>query len=379
MNSAIVLIAMSVVGVDYGWEDTANGEQEYIIQLEPELLDKLRDGEVVTSEVLPEVKGVRRFRIQVGTGALPRGNPTVNVADEIVPEGEPLNVPNPELDPEDDATSDAFPGGDAGGDVSLEIDANEPADDAFELEFDSTEEATQPGQDDAFQLPDPSTDTSLINPDETLAAHLGIENTPGIKGVYDGGDEIPVPETIAGLLRRTVSSTTVLVNKPSDDIDLGIPNLVTSEDFQIGAGESNNIDFTLPANMPGLTEVDDTEVVITEDLMDQGPVNEGVSVTPSTSTVSNAGHANGEDNVIASNALATQSELPVPSAGESEGDDTVKEVKASGAPMVSEGDNSRPWGTLIVLSLCLFGSLGANVYMAYMLAGIIRSRKLIAD
>lgn len=72
MNSLIVLLAASSVGVDYGWQPNQDGEIEYIIQIEPLLLDSLRAGTDITSRIDPRVHGVRRFRIRVGNEPPPR-------------------------------------------------------------------------------------------------------------------------------------------------------------------------------------------------------------------------------------------------------------------------------------------------------------------
>jgi len=72
MNGITVLVSLAVVGVDYGWQPLTDGQLEYIVQIEPGLLDALKSGEEIVSEILPEARGVRRFRIRVGTGKVPR-------------------------------------------------------------------------------------------------------------------------------------------------------------------------------------------------------------------------------------------------------------------------------------------------------------------
>lgn len=90
MNSLILVLAASSVGVDYGWQPNKQGEIEYIIQIEPELLDAMRDGAEITSRVDPSVHGVRRFRIRVGNENLPQegttsapANPVNRVQDKV--------------------------------------------------------------------------------------------------------------------------------------------------------------------------------------------------------------------------------------------------------------------------------------------------------
>ncbi len=58
---------------DYGWQMNSQGELEYIVQIEPELLDSLRRGEEIVSEIPADLRNVRRVRIRVGTGPVPRG------------------------------------------------------------------------------------------------------------------------------------------------------------------------------------------------------------------------------------------------------------------------------------------------------------------
>jgi hypothetical protein len=71
MNGIVLLLA-AAVGVDYGWQADDQGELEYIIQVEPLLLETLKDGEEIVSRVPPDAVGLRSFRIRVGTGQLPR-------------------------------------------------------------------------------------------------------------------------------------------------------------------------------------------------------------------------------------------------------------------------------------------------------------------
>ncbi len=73
MYGAALLLTLAAVGVDYGWQPGEDGQLEYIIQIEPELVKTLSEGKVdLLSEIPPELQGVKRFRIRVGTGAVPR-------------------------------------------------------------------------------------------------------------------------------------------------------------------------------------------------------------------------------------------------------------------------------------------------------------------
>jgi hypothetical protein len=73
MHQVALLLTVAVLGVDYGWQPGEDGQLEYIIQIEPELLDTLREGKVdLLSEIPEELHGVKRFRIRVGKGPVPQ-------------------------------------------------------------------------------------------------------------------------------------------------------------------------------------------------------------------------------------------------------------------------------------------------------------------
>lgn len=71
MNALMILVATAAVGVDVGWQPLSDGGVEYIIQIEPQLLDTLAKDHDLSSD-LPTGLDVRRFRITVGTAQLPR-------------------------------------------------------------------------------------------------------------------------------------------------------------------------------------------------------------------------------------------------------------------------------------------------------------------
>ncbi len=75
MIATSILLMVSAVGVDTGWQPHEAGGLEYIIQIEPELLAALREGESLTSEIPAHVEGVRRYRIVVGNKPLPKISP----------------------------------------------------------------------------------------------------------------------------------------------------------------------------------------------------------------------------------------------------------------------------------------------------------------
>ena len=87
MNGIAVLISLAAVGVDYGWQPTEDGQLEYIIQIEPGLLEDLKSGEEIVSEIPPQARGARKVRIRVGNGPVPRvgGNAPAADSSSVLP------------------------------------------------------------------------------------------------------------------------------------------------------------------------------------------------------------------------------------------------------------------------------------------------------
>jgi hypothetical protein len=77
MIAIATLLAASTVGIETGWQPIEADQLEYIIRIEPQLIEAMRRGEPVTSEIPPQLRDVRRYRIVIGGGesggeALPR-------------------------------------------------------------------------------------------------------------------------------------------------------------------------------------------------------------------------------------------------------------------------------------------------------------------
>ena len=75
MNAFVLLVAMAATGVDVGWQPLDEGGFEYIIQIEPEMLESLLAGQAIQSDLPPFLQDVRTYRIVVGNEALPREDP----------------------------------------------------------------------------------------------------------------------------------------------------------------------------------------------------------------------------------------------------------------------------------------------------------------
>lgn len=84
MNGILVLLATSAIGVDFGWKPIEDGSLEYIIQVEPELLEIIKSGEPIINEIPNNVRGARRLRIIVGREKLPREGQSLLPADSQI-------------------------------------------------------------------------------------------------------------------------------------------------------------------------------------------------------------------------------------------------------------------------------------------------------
>jgi hypothetical protein len=78
-------MAAMALGIDVGWRPLSEGGVEYLIQIEPDLLETLQPGEAIGSDVPPPLVGqIRAYRITVGTEELPRELPSaIEVRGEI--------------------------------------------------------------------------------------------------------------------------------------------------------------------------------------------------------------------------------------------------------------------------------------------------------
>lgn len=74
MNGAAVLLMLSTLGVDFGWQLAPDGKLEYIIQIPPSQYEAIRNNaNGVDSNIPPEVvRHIQRIRIVVGSSQLPR-------------------------------------------------------------------------------------------------------------------------------------------------------------------------------------------------------------------------------------------------------------------------------------------------------------------
>lgn len=66
MNGLSLLVALASLGVDVGWESTPDNKLAYTIRIESVLLDQLRKGSAIESQVDVKDRGLRSFRVAMG-------------------------------------------------------------------------------------------------------------------------------------------------------------------------------------------------------------------------------------------------------------------------------------------------------------------------
>ena len=71
-GSLFLVVAVAALGSDYGWQPLPGGGVEYIIQIDPHVVDRLKEGIDIISDVPAEVRNIRTCRFTVGSGKLPR-------------------------------------------------------------------------------------------------------------------------------------------------------------------------------------------------------------------------------------------------------------------------------------------------------------------
>lgn len=84
MNVLLISIAVASLGVDFGWKRLPDGGSEYIIQLDQQTLDALRDGQPIHSDVKSGAGEVRSFKIIVGNDLLAQEPPLEKPAPPMV-------------------------------------------------------------------------------------------------------------------------------------------------------------------------------------------------------------------------------------------------------------------------------------------------------
>ena len=167
MNLTTWMLAAAVLGVDVGWQPLPGGGMEYIIQIEPELLDALRRGEVVVSQVPPQVKDVRQYRIVVGRGRLPRITPAATQPEKQITSPLSTNLPKRSNPATSSSPSGTAPGQGPGPASSF---ASQPL---------GAGASEPPRAEPPRQAPAEGNSTLLVKPSSPLPARQSDKEAPG--------------------------------------------------------------------------------------------------------------------------------------------------------------------------------------------------------
>jgi len=76
MNGVSLLIALAAWGVDVGWESTPDNKLVYTIRIESVLLEQLRKGSAIESQVEAKDRNLRNFRVAMGPKSLTERPPS---------------------------------------------------------------------------------------------------------------------------------------------------------------------------------------------------------------------------------------------------------------------------------------------------------------
>ena len=68
MYGCLICFAAAAMGIDVGWQRLPEGGMQYIIQLDPQTLDALRDGQPIQSDIPSDAGEIRSYRIVMGAG-----------------------------------------------------------------------------------------------------------------------------------------------------------------------------------------------------------------------------------------------------------------------------------------------------------------------
>lgn len=341
MNGIAILLTLSAVGVDYGWQPGPDGQLEYIVQIEPALFDEMRSGRrEVASEIHPDARGVRRFRIRVGNGPLPRVGGT-------------SATPTRQLDSSSSAgLTDQAAGG------------------AFPYATPS------PG---VLNLPPPP---AIIGPDgkASVLVRPGDNALPGASAVSDGGWQSGFSAPEGGVAPLNPADTSRGFSAPAQGAwDLSGPRV----EPPAGRGSAAGASGILPPSSnaaPGDSGFGPSSGLPLSPVPGSQPEtglpspirSSGMNPPPKSSR-------SGVGNLLAgvqTRRPGSASARDVASGGAAAQKPTLDEETAR---KLQELAAERPWVPLVLTSLALFGSLAANAYLGWVAAGVYRRYRDMCD
>jgi hypothetical protein len=318
MSRIIAILIANFFVVDYGVIPDGKDNSVYVIQIEPEVAGQLVEGYVIESAIPPELRGIRKFRIQIGNEKLTKSAPLI-----VVPEDDGVEVPEDVEAPNEVLDGEAS-------DVDI---------DAFPLRTDPvTNQQTEPIQ---------------LIPDDFDAAEL--------PGVAVGSD------TDAQVAHEVLEPEVTLLPQLSlDPVKIEVPTGVTEPQFDnVGTGvvaqTSEDIDQSRNAELDFADNDVTNDRIVLEELPD-------FETSPDENSVAN-GLLDSEPKLLRDN----ESEF-VRLASSASSDADVANHIPNVSPKKPTEVESRSWPLFSITLLGLLVSVGGNVYLAMTVFEFYRKR-----
>jgi len=363
MHALVLAVAISAPGVDFGWQKGPDGDAELVVQIEPAALEALKSGHEITNQIPRDLADIRRFRIRVGSGSVPRDEslirqqPAAKTADDAPPESEP---PKEELG---DAAPVILPPTDS--DPPSRFQREPPASDSTRRGSDSSPDATSPAEPRAVEPrpvePRPAepkvSEPRDLEPRASEPEASGDELNPLRRRSAEDeptGPRYAPPSrySIPPLKADEPSGATPRRSAPKDDAPDGSkepplrysgptsPGYFGDGPSSRGAGDETDADDPARFRPPG----------------DQQPL------VRRTASLEDAGRK-----------PAAKPTQPAGSQQTSESGPIHRTADMTPSPSDTAGkDPPKPWLPLVMVTLALFASLGGNAYLGYIYVGARR-------
>lgn len=370
MQSMLMCVAaITTLGVDVGWQPTDNGELEYIIQISPDQLRNLKPGDVIEVGVRPQLRHVRRYKIIVGEGVLPRnaGGPNLMLEQPAIA-AKPLETPSrrsliqPPLDVKPELS------------VVVDSDAAAPIRVANEVTVATNDQPVANDQEaGAVPIEKPKAGLYVI---PNYSAELRRE-------LQDNNLLAPPPYPGSVNSATAENESSAIVQPPADSINLIPPADATGNDLAVPSyvPVPDRAPRTIDPNAPRLAPSDFTkgytppthgEHLYGRDTAPAPHVQPPRESNPAylDSSVNNNSQPEGTPAAFhtrpATMPVATANVLAPkdPPATSANSNPSADNTKADGEPATQEAPKS--WALFSVTLLALFASIGGNLYLGWM-------------
>ena len=371
VSRIIAILIANLFVVDYGVLPDGKDNSVYVIQIEPELATQLVEGYAIESVIPPELRGIRKFRIQIGSDKLikPTSLLPATTDDDSKPkdvsETEAASIDIDSFPDKDDSPKPSLPEGAALRDLQLPISPTAPN--------------AKPVDRDAFPLQTESEDnqpvekTSLI-PEQVESAELPgrpvdvVEDEKSVQRVLEPDatalprlTEIPGNDELSDVVMESSEGT-----KESAAEVVGIP-VFDNPDTEVVIDATADKEETAKLTLALLANADTKNSIVLVPLPDL--------VVASDENVSSEGTADNEPDL-----LEDESTNFVRLAAVTSGSPNVLPLNPTVKAATIAPIGKRSWPLFSITLLGLLISVGGNIYLGMTILGFYRkSRKLASD